>query len=45
VKGFNNQVTVPPTSWTNSLFFHKEKKAQFQVENIETIQNAPAVKF
>jgi LemA protein len=45
IKRFNNLVTVPPTSWYNSLFLKHEKKAQFQVENLETIQNAPEVKF
>ncbi len=45
VKQFNNLVTVPPTSWYNSLFLKHEKKAQFQVENAQEIQHAPAVKF
>jgi LemA protein len=45
VKGFNNLVTVVPTSWTNSLFLHFEKKPQFTVENEKQIQDAPAVKF
>lgn len=45
IQGFNNLVTVFPTSITNSFFFHKTKKAQFQVENLEQVQNAPSVKF
>ena len=45
IKNFNNLVTVPPTSWTNSLFLKHQKKAQFAVENIEEAQKAPAVKF
>ncbi len=45
VKEFNNLITVIPTSWTNSLFFHYEKKPQFTVENEKEIQNAPEVKF
>lgn len=45
IKNFNNKVTVPPTSWTNSLFYHYEKKPQFQVENLEQVQDAPEVKF
>lgn len=45
IKQFNNLVTVPPTSWTNSLFYHHDKKPQFTVENIEKVQNAPEVKF
>jgi LemA protein len=45
VKVFNNLVTVPPTSWTNSLFIHEQKKPQFTVENVEEVQKAPKVKF
>lgn len=45
IKNFNNLVTVPPTSWTNSLFLKHQKKAQFAVENIEEAQKAPSVKF
>lgn len=45
IKGFNNLVTVPPTSWTNSIFLHHAKKPQFAVENIEEAQKAPSVKF
>lgn len=45
VQEFNNQVTVPPNSWTNSLFYHFEKKPQFTVEKPEEIQDAPKVEF
>ena len=45
IKGFNNLVTVPPTSWYNSIFLKHDKKPQFAVENIQDAQNAPAVKF
>lgn len=45
IKEYNNLVTVPPTSWTNSLFLHHEKKPQFEVENVQQMQNAPEVKF
>jgi LemA protein len=45
VQGFNNLVTVPPTSWTNSLFYHKEKKPQFTVDDPKAIENAPEVQF
>ncbi len=45
IKNFNNLVTVPPTSWTNSIFLKHQKKAQFAVENIEEAQKAPSVKF
>jgi LemA protein len=30
VRRFNDLVTVPPTSWTNSLLYHKQARAQFQ---------------
>ena len=45
IKEFNNLVTVPPTSWYNSIFLHHDKKPQFQVDNIEKAQDAPEVKF
>ena len=45
VKNFNNQVTVPPESWYNSIFLKHAPKAQFQVENLEKAQEAPEVKF
>ena len=45
IKEFNNLITVPPTSWYNGIFLHHEKKPQFQVENIEKVQDAPEVKF
>lgn len=45
IKGFNNQVTVPPTSWTNSLIYHYEKMPQWDVnpEEKQTIEQAPTV--
>lgn len=47
VRDFNNQVTVPPTSWTNSLFYHHEKMPQWDVSEAEkgVIEKAPEVKF
>ncbi len=47
IKGFNNQVTVPPTSWTNSMMYHYEKMAQWDVEADEKqkIEKPPEVKF
>ena len=45
IKNFNNLITVPPTSFYNSLVLHHPKKPQFQVDNIQEAQNAPAVKF
>lgn len=45
INKFNKLVTVPPTSWYNSVFLHYDKKPQFQVENIEEAQKAPEVSF
>ena len=47
IKEYNNIVTVPPTSWTNALFYHKAKKAQWDVDATERerVQTAPEVKF
>jgi LemA protein len=44
VQQFNNLVTVPPTSWTNSLLYHKPPKAQFAATTAGAEQ-APKVKF
>lgn len=47
IKGFNNLITVPPTSWTNSILYHHEKMPQWDVAAGEKEQNekAPEVKF
>ena len=47
IKEFNNLVTVPPTSWTNSLFYHNEKMPQWDVSESEkgVIEKAPEVNF
>lgn len=47
IQAFNNVVTVPPTSWTNAIFYHKEKKAQWDVSAAEKekVEAAPEVKF
>jgi LemA protein len=44
VQGFNDLVTVPPTSWTNSLFYKKQPKAQFTATT-PGAEKAPQVKF
>jgi LemA protein len=44
IREFNDLVTVPPTSWTNSLFYKKQPKAQFAA-TAEGAERAPAVKF
>jgi LemA protein len=43
IKLFNNLVTVPPTSWVNSLFYKHDKKPQFEVENEEEVKQTPKV--
>lgn len=47
IKNFNNLVTVPPTSWTNSLFYHHPPMPQWNVDAAEekAIQAAPKVDF
>ncbi len=47
IKGFNNLVTVPPTSWTNSLIYHHEKMAQWALDDAEqqAVERAPEVNF
>jgi len=47
IKNFNNLVTVPPTNFTNMLFYHYEKMPQWDVSEAEKTQNekAPEVKF
>lgn len=47
VKNFNDLVTVPPTSWTNSIFYKNEKMPQWDVSPEEKgqVEKAPEVKF
>jgi len=45
IQEFNNLITVPPTSWYNSLFLNKTKKPQFEVPNLEQVEQPPSVKF
>lgn len=47
IKVFNNLVTVPPTSWTNSILYHHDKMPQWDVAADEKSKNekAPEVKF
>jgi LemA protein len=44
IREFNDLVTVPPTSWTNSLVYHKAPKAQFTATT-QGAEKAPSVKF
>jgi LemA protein len=47
IRLFNNLVTVPPQSWTNSLFYSYEKLPQWTVDEAERERNeqAPQVEF
>ncbi len=47
IKEFNNLISVPPTSFTNSLIYHHPKMAQWDVSEAEKTKNeqAPEVKF
>lgn len=47
IKNFNNLITVPPTSWTNSLMFHHPQMPQWAVSADEQKINetAPKVEF
>lgn len=44
VQSFNNLVTVPPSSWTNSLMYHKQPKPQFTATT-EGAEQVPKVNF
>ncbi len=47
IKEFNDLVTVPPTSWTNSLLYHHQKMAQWALDDAEqeAVEKAPEVDF
>ena len=47
IKIFNDLVTAPPESWTNSLFYNYEKMSQWTVDEAEKAKNevAPKVEF
>jgi LemA protein len=47
VQEFNNLVTVPPTSWTNSILYHNEKMPQWEVGEDEKgkVEKPPQVNF
>ncbi len=44
VQQYNNLLTVPPTSWTNGMLYHKQPKAQFTATT-ERAAEAPRVDF
>ncbi len=45
IKEFNNLITVPPTNFTNMLFYHLEKMPQWGADVTEEEKKAPTVKF
>jgi LemA protein len=46
IQGFNNLITVFPSSLTNSLFFHHTPLPQYGADlDKETLEKAPDVKF
>lgn len=47
IKVFNDLITVPPTSFTNSFYYHFEKMPQWTVDEAEKkqIETAPKVDF
>ena len=47
IKGFNNLVTVPPQSWTNSMFYDHEKMPQWSLDEAEAerVEQPPEVQF
>ena len=47
IRAFNDLVTIPPTSWTNSFLYKHEKMPQWSVSESEQqkIESAPAVDF
>ena len=47
IKMFNDLVTVPPSSLTNSLFYHHDKMAQWALDAAEqgVVEKAPEIDF
>jgi LemA protein len=47
IKEFNDLVTVPPASWTNSVLYHHEKMAQWTLDDaeLEAAEKVPEVEF
>lgn len=47
IRSFNNLITVPPTSFTNSLIYHYEKMPQWDMtpEEKASAEKAPEVQF
>ncbi len=47
IKDFNNLISVPPSSLTNSLFYHQDKMAQWALDDAEqkAVEKVPEVSF
>ena len=47
IKEFNNLISVPPSSFTNSLFYHHDKMAQWALDDAEqeAVEKTPEVDF
>ncbi len=47
INEFNNLVSVPPASWTNSLLYHHDKMAQWALDAAEqqAVEKAPEISF
>lgn len=47
IRRFNDLITVPPTSFTNSLFYHHDKMAQWTLDDAEreAAEKPPEVSF
>ena len=45
ISRFNKYLTVPPSSFVNTIFYHYEKLPQWTVEDVKTIEKAPEVKL
>ncbi len=47
INQFNNLVTVPPTSWTNSILYHHEKMPQWDIsaDEKQRAEKAPEIKM
>lgn len=47
IRDFNNLVTVPPTSWTNSVMYHYAMMPQWDLQGDEKtqVEKPPEVKF
>ncbi len=47
IKEFNNLISVPPSSFTNSLFYHHDKMAQWALDDAEqeAVEKVPEVDF